>query len=68
MELDLFQFIDEAVRLYDLHHASFEYAEGILKEHFLRFPEFQKAISLRSFHVSRQEKVFVKNCFGISFI
>jgi len=38
MELDLFQFIDEAVRLYDLHHASFEYAEGILKEHFSSLP------------------------------
>ncbi len=34
MELELFQFIDEVIRIYDLRRASFEYAEGLLKEHF----------------------------------
>ncbi len=38
MELDLFRFIDEAIRIYDLRHASFVYAEGILKQHFSTLP------------------------------
>ena len=38
MELDLFQFIDEAIRMYDLHHTSFIYAERILKNHFSSLP------------------------------
>ena len=38
MELELFRFIDEAVRFYDLHHASFVYAEKILKNHFSSLP------------------------------
>ena len=30
MELDLFQFIEDTISLYDLHKASFEYAETVL--------------------------------------
>ena len=36
MELDLFQFIDETIELYDLHKAGFEYAESVLCQFFER--------------------------------
>ena len=38
MELDLFPFIEQTIELYDLHHAGFEYAENVLKNHFSILP------------------------------
>ena len=42
MELDLFQFIEETIKLYDLHEASFIYAETVLCDF---FEQLEKEVS-----------------------
>ena len=71
MELDLFSFIEETIRLYDLHHAGFEYGEHVLKDHFsaLTDEEGGDVVSVYSRVKSRESlrEKLLRNKFYLSF-